>query len=105
VLSCLVARDQADAVLEILFQETPALGARIQELARRILPRRFVSVKVPGGLVRMKVAAMGAGWEKAAPEYLDCKNIADRTGRPLKDVMETASRAYDGRQGRRHRPA
>jgi uncharacterized protein (TIGR00299 family) protein len=105
VLSCLVARDQADAVMEILFQETPALGARIQELARQILPRRFVSVKVPGGIVRMKVAAMGAGWEKAAPEYIDCKKIADRTGRPLKYVMEAASRAYDGRQGNRRRPA
>jgi hypothetical protein len=105
VLSCLVARDQADAVMEILFQETPALGARIQELARQILPRRFVSVKVPGGIVRMKVAAMGAGWEKAAPEYIDCKMIADRTGRPLKYVMEAASRAYDGRQGNRRRPA
>jgi uncharacterized protein (TIGR00299 family) protein len=103
VLSCLVARDRADAVLEILFQETPALGARIQELGRSILPRRFVSVKVPGGVVRMKVAAIGAGWEKAAPEYIDCKNIADRTGRPLKNVMETASRAYDGRQAKRHR--
>ena len=103
VLSCLVARDRADAVLEILFQETSALGARIQELGRRILPRRFVSVKVPGGVVRMKVAAIGAGWEKAAPEYIDCKNIADRTGRPLKNVMETASRAYTGMQDKRHR--
>jgi uncharacterized protein (DUF111 family) len=103
VLSCLVAREYADAVLEILFQETPALGARIQELGRHILPRRFVSVKVPGVVVRMKVAAIGAGWEKAAPEYIDCKNIADRTGRPLKNVMETASRAYDRMQGKRHR--
>jgi uncharacterized protein (DUF111 family) len=30
---------------------------------------------------------------KAAPEYLDCKRIAERTGRPLKDVMEEARRA------------
>lgn len=105
VLSCLVARDQADAVLEIMFQETPALGARIQELARHILPRRFASVTVPGGVVRMKVATIGSGWEKAAPEYVDCKKIADRTGRPLKNVMEAASRAYAGRQGKRHRPA
>jgi hypothetical protein len=104
VLSCLVARDQTDAVMEVLFQETTALGVRIQELARQILPRRFTSVKVPGGTVRMKVAAMGAGWEKAAPEYIDCKNIANRTGRPLKDVMEEASRAYYGRKRRSTRP-
>ncbi|MBH0192581.1 MAG: LarC family nickel insertion protein [Nitrospira sp.] len=103
VLSCLVARDRADAVLDVIFQETTALGVRVQEVARRILPRRFVSVKVLGGVVRIKIAAIGAGWEKAAPEYIDCKNIADRTGRPLKNVMETASRAYDGMQAKRHR--
>jgi uncharacterized protein (DUF111 family) len=42
----------------------------------------------------MKVAAVGAGWEKAAPEYEDCKAIAKRTGRPLKTVMEEALRTY-----------
>jgi pyridinium-3,5-bisthiocarboxylic acid mononucleotide nickel chelatase len=98
ILSCLVPRDQIDAVLEVLFQETTALGLRIQELARQILPRRFVAVKLRGGTVRMKVADIGAGWEKAAPEYLDCKAIANRTGRPLKDVMEEATLAY------RHKP-
>lgn len=104
VLSCLVARDHTDAVIEVLFQETTALGVRIQELARQILPRRFISVKVHGGAVRMKIATMGAGWEKASPEYVDCKKIANRTGRPLKDVMEEASRAYYGRQGRSAQP-
>ena len=47
-----------------------------------------------GGGVRMKVAEVGAGWEKAAPEYEDCKAIAKRTGRPLKTVMEEALRTY-----------
>ena len=42
----------------------------------------------------MKVAEVGAGWEKAAPEYEDCKAIAKRTGRPLKTVMEEALRTY-----------
>lgn len=103
VLSCLAGRDHVAAVLEVLFQETTALGVRIQELARQILPRRFVSVKVGGGLVRMKIAEVGAGWEKAAPEYIDCKRIAHRTGRPLKDVMEEAALAYRRTQGRKLR--
>jgi uncharacterized protein (DUF111 family) len=94
VLSCLAARQHTDAVLDVLFQETTALGVRVQEVARRILPRRFVSVKVPGGVIRMKVAALGTGEEKAAPEYADCKAIADKTGRALKDVMEAAARRY-----------
>jgi uncharacterized protein (DUF111 family) len=31
---------------------------------------------------------------KAAPEYLDCKRIAERTGRPVKEVLEDAAHAY-----------
>lgn len=94
VLSCLAAEDRADAVLEVLFQETTTLGVRLHEVRRRILSRRFVPVTTHGGVVRMKVAEVGAGWEKAAPEYEDCKAIAKRTGRPLKMVMEEALLAY-----------
>jgi uncharacterized protein (DUF111 family) len=33
-----------------------------------------------------------------APEYLDCKRIAERTGRPVKDVMEEAMVAFAQRK-------
>lgn len=101
VLSCLAPQDQTDAVLEVLFQETSTLGIRLQEVTRQILPRRFVPVTTQGGVVRMKVAEVGAGWEKSAPEYVDCKNIAKRTGRPLKTVMEEAMLAYRQRPTKR----
>jgi uncharacterized protein (TIGR00299 family) protein len=94
ILSCLAPREHTDAVLEVVLQETTALGVRIQELDRQVLPRRFVIVKVTGGSVRMKIGEVGAGWEKAAPEYVDCQKIAIRTGRPLKDVMDEARVAY-----------
>jgi uncharacterized protein (DUF111 family) len=99
LLSCLATEDQTDAVVEVLFQETTTLGVRLHEVRRRVLTRRFVSVTTQGGVVRMKVAEVGAGWEKAAPEYEDCKAIAQRTGRPLKTVMEEALMVY--RHGRR----
>lgn len=97
VLSCLATEARTDAVLEVLFQETTTLGVRLHEVRRHVLPRRIVSVRTQGGVIRMKVAEVGAGWEKAAPEYEDCKAIAKRTGRPLKTVMEEALRTY--RQG------
>jgi uncharacterized protein (TIGR00299 family) protein len=97
LLSCLAAEDRTDAVIEVLFQETTTLGVRLREVRRRVLPRRFVPVTIRGGVVRMKVTDVGAGWEKAAPEYEDCKAIAKRTGHPLKTVMEDAQLAY--RQG------
>ncbi|MBH0201596.1 MAG: nickel pincer cofactor biosynthesis protein LarC [Nitrospira sp.] len=97
MLSCLAAEDRTDAVMEVLFQETTTLGVRLHEVHRRVLTRRFVPVTIQGGVVRMKVAEVGAGWEKTAPEYEDCKAIAQRTGRPLKTVMEEALMVY--RQG------
>jgi uncharacterized protein (DUF111 family) len=94
VLSCLATEDRTEAVIEVLFQETTTLGVRLHEVRRRVLSRRFVPVTTQGGVVRMKVAEVGAGWEKAAPEYGDCRAIAKRTGRPLKTVMEEALLAY-----------
>jgi uncharacterized protein (DUF111 family) len=42
----------------------------------------------------MKIADVSATTAKAAPEYLDCKRIAERTGRPVKEVLEDAALAY-----------
>jgi uncharacterized protein (TIGR00299 family) protein len=94
VLTCLVPPDNVDPILNVLFEETTALGVRVQELTRHILPRRFVSVKIRGGTVRIKIAAVDATSSKAAPEYVDCKRIAERTGRPVKAVLEEAALAY-----------
>jgi uncharacterized protein (TIGR00299 family) protein len=94
VLTCLTPKERTNSVLEILFQETPTLGVRLQEVTRQILPRRIVPVTIHGSVVRMKVADLGAGWDKAAPEYIDCQSIAKRSGRPLKTIMEEALQTY-----------
>jgi uncharacterized protein (TIGR00299 family) protein len=94
VLTCLMAPAQLNQILDVLFEETTALGIRIREVMRQILPRRYTPVKVRGGIVRMKIADVNETTTKAAPEYLDCKRIAERTGRPLKEVLEEAALAY-----------
>lgn len=105
ILSCLAAPEQSGAVLDVLFRETTALGARVQEVARQLLPRRFASVKVRGGTVRIKIADLGTNGHKAAPEYVDCKKVASATGRPVKDVMEEAMAAFTQRRARSRRTA
>jgi uncharacterized protein (TIGR00299 family) protein len=100
VLGCLVPPPGVDPVLDVLFEETTALGVRVQEVSRHILPRRFASVKIGGGTVRIKVAAVDPVSSKATPEYLDCKRIAERTGRPVKAVLEEAALAYAKTRGR-----
>jgi uncharacterized protein (TIGR00299 family) protein len=99
VLSVLAPGAQAEAVLAVLFAETTALGVRTREVQRRILPRRFASVRINGEDVRIKVADLGPGHSKAAPEYEDCKRVAERSGRPVKDILEEAVTAYWQTQG------
>ncbi len=100
IVTCLVASPEAGTVMDVLLQETTALGVRIQELSRQILSRRFLTVNVHHHPVRMKVAELGNGLDRATPEYSDCKKIANLTGRPLKDVMEDALLTYRQSRGR-----
>ncbi len=100
VLTVLVSREKTEAALNVLFRETTALGVRVQEVQRRLLSREFVIVRVRGSDVKIKVAGMDGNEVKAAPEYLDCKRIAEQAGCPLKDVMEEALLAYRRVQGK-----
>ncbi|MEP7151675.1 MAG: nickel pincer cofactor biosynthesis protein LarC [Nitrospira sp.] len=103
VLSVLAPREKAEAVLAVLFADTTALGIRTQEVQRRVLPRRFASVRVEGHDVRIKLADHQPGRTKASPEYEDCRRIAEQSGRPVKDILETAMRMYRQSQEKRRR--
>lgn len=94
VLGVVTAREKAESVIGVIFRETSALGVRVQEVVRRVLARRFVPVRTRGGEVRIKVADIEPGLTKAAPEYLDCRRIAEQTGRPVREVLDEAMQAY-----------
>jgi hypothetical protein len=102
-LTALAPRGKAETVLGVIFKETTALGVRMLEVPRRVLPRAFEVVHLKGGDVRIKVAVIGTGHSKAAPEYADCRRIAEQTGRPVKDVMQEAAFAYRQTQGKRQK--
>jgi uncharacterized protein (DUF111 family) len=67
---------------------------RIRELQRRVLLRDTHSVGVPGGQVRVKVADLGNGTTKMMPEFQDCKQVAEKTGRPVREILEQARQAF-----------
>lgn len=107
VLTALVSREKTEAALGVLFRDTTSLGVRVQDVQRRLLPRHFAVVRVKGHEVKIKLAETDRSETKAAPEYLDCKRVAEQTGCPLKDVMEEALLAFrrsargEGREARR----
>lgn len=103
VCTVLAPPAKAHAVADVLLQETTTLGVRMQEVHRVVLPRRIEVVNTPDGAVRMKVAEMRDGRTKAAPEYQDCKRLADQTGRPIREILEEATSAYRHTPGNRNK--
>lgn len=78
----------------VLFTETSTLGIRLQEIDRTSLPRSVRTVRVLNGTVRMKVADLGNGRSKFAPEYQDCVTLAERRHQPVQVIMDLANQAY-----------
>ncbi len=98
LLSALAPPDRAPGVADLVLRETTSLGVRIREVGRLTLARQVEAVRTKYGIVRIKLADLGGAW-KAAPEYQDCKRIAEETGRPVREVLEEAMQAF-----RRTRP-
>lgn len=90
LLRVIAAPEIQEALAEIIFAETTTLGLRLYRAERRVQPRGFVEVDTPHGRVRMKVSPGGA----FAPEYEDCRQIAESKGVPLKQVIADANYSY-----------
>ncbi len=82
--------------MAILFAETSTLGVRQQWVTRHCLARTTHTVETPYGPVRVKVARWGDGQVKAAPEYEDCRRLAEASGTPLREVYRAAEVAAEG---------
>ncbi len=94
VLGALAPPEKAQPVAETILRETTALGVRISEVARQVLPRRSEVVRISGGEVRIKVGSLEGGALKAAAEYVDCRRVAEQTGRPVREIMDEALRTF-----------
>jgi len=81
--------EDQERLAQLIFAETSTLGVRIYPAERRVEARRVIEVETELGKVRMKISENGF-----APEFEDCKEIAARTGTPLKAVIAAANLAY-----------
>ena len=94
ILTVLSTSEIRDMMVQILFRETTTLGLRIQNVSRHVLPRKMEKVKLPDGIVQVKVAELGNGDQKMMPEYRDCQAIAKKTGKPVQEIMREAFQAF-----------
>jgi hypothetical protein len=80
-------------VAQVLFAETPTLGVRAVECERWVLPRERRRVRLPEGEVSVKVVRGPTGSLDVSAEYDDCRRLARRSGRPLREVVRRAEAA------------
>jgi uncharacterized protein (TIGR00299 family) protein len=95
VLVSVQARPADAAELEaILFEETPTLGIRRMPVVRAVLARQPCQVETPWGPVAGKVAHLPDGSRRFAPEFDDCRRLAERRSIPLAAVTAAADAAF-----------
>jgi len=80
---------------EMLFAETTTLGVRSHLVDRRALPREFVKVVTRFGEVRLKISRSEGRVQHAAPEFEDCRKLAEEKNVPLQEVMEQAMHRFE----------
>lgn len=83
-------KEVVDALLEIIFRETTTLGVTLQSVRRKKLNRKLVEVETRYGQVRVKLGILGNEIVNVAPEYEDCKKLAEERGVPLKEIYRLA---------------
>ena len=89
-LTVLCRPADSDNLEAILFAETSTLGLRRTMVERHALWRDFGQVETPYGTVRVKIAHLITGQSRAAPEFEDCKRLANASGASLWDVYRAA---------------
>lgn len=90
ILSVLCTPDRIDAVLQCLFCETTTLGVRVLPVDRWSAHRETITVNTPYGSIRVKVARWAGKVVNVAPEYEDCRAVANAHNVPLKRIMDVA---------------
>ncbi|HEX7287099.1 MAG TPA: nickel pincer cofactor biosynthesis protein LarC, partial [Candidatus Angelobacter sp.] len=94
LLTVLCRPEDSARLTQLFFAETTTLGVRMRREARATLARRHVSIQTRWGEVRMKLAGLNGTISNYAPEYEDCRRIAEEQHVPLKTVMQEAIKSY-----------
>jgi uncharacterized protein (TIGR00299 family) protein len=99
-LSVLCTHEKLDEVAKVLLSETTTFGLRHYPVDRIERPRHVVSVETVFGTLHVKVARGDGLDEHAAPEYEDCRRIAEAQGVPLRRVYAAALAAFEAQRSK-----
>lgn len=93
MLAAMAPLPKQDEIIREIFRQTGSLGVRVRTVHRKILERETITVGTVYGDVRVKIGRMADGVVSVAPEYDDCRKLADDNSVPLKQVYGLAQEA------------
>jgi pyridinium-3,5-bisthiocarboxylic acid mononucleotide nickel chelatase len=96
LLTVLCRPADAQTLMSLIFAETTTFGVRTYTAQRRVLPRESVNVTTKFGEVRVKLSRVNGRILHVAPEYDDCRKLAEENNVPLQRVINEALRSYEG---------
>ena len=96
LLSALCTEINKTAVEDVVFAETSSIGVRWQQIRRTVADRSMVDVQTEWGTVGVKVAERDGQVINVAPEFGDCRHLAENSGAPLKKIYQAALQAWNG---------
>ncbi len=94
LLSVVVPVHLRQAAAELIFRETTTIGLRYYETGRMVLQREIEPVQVADLPVRIKISRLEGKIVNYAPEYEDCRQIANSKGVPFKVVYSRAIQEF-----------
>ena len=98
LLSVLSTEATHRALIATVLSESTSLGVRSHRAERTVLARRFEEVATPWGKVRIKLGIQGEAVVNAAPEFDDCRAVAEAAQIPIKQVQAAALFAWESKK-------
>lgn len=98
LLTVICREDNYEKLMELIFKETTTMGVRFREERRRVLERSIEEIELDWGKVNIKIGFADKDKKipvQIAPEYEDCRKIAEEKGAPLKEVYAAARSAAE----------
>src|SRR5438445_338676 len=95
LLTVLCKPQDTNTLISLIFAETTTYGARTYRARRRPLPRESLTATTQFGDVRVKISRVNGHIRHAAPEFEDCKKLAEEKQVPLHQVMDEAKRNFE----------
>jgi uncharacterized protein (TIGR00299 family) protein len=90
LITIIVPLSNYKEIENILLTETTTIGVRRHLVQRRCLQRDTLQIEVAGREVRIKTAWQNNKLLNFAPEYEDCRKVAQELSIPLKEIYDEA---------------